>query len=224
MKRIPSAFVILLAAACDPLPECTADNRVVVGGETSGINGPVTVVADESEGRVSLSISTQTDDLHSASFELAGSALDELSGQVTADVGVVFAGEGSEYGYMRLIDERGVWFEGGRSGSIDGIAQGGATIDAPFVIGDETDEGCRVGGSSYDLAIFDLRATIGANSEAVLVGSEGTNGVWNGVAVRAVGVRADRAHYSEPPDTSDGLGPGTHDLFNLVGYLYRTPS
>jgi hypothetical protein len=228
IRSLVLLFAALGTGACSALSDgviepCRAVDQVSVGGETEGINGVVTVVATKTEGRVALEITPADDStVHTAAFDLAGADVDELVGEVTAEVGAVFAGEGSEYGYLRLTDERGVWFEGGRSPSIDGNAHGGAAIDGPFVLGDETGDACRAsGGDGYDVAIHGVMATLSDASEAVLLDTEGTNGMWWSVDVRAVGVRATRGVYEEPAGTVDGLGPGAHDLVDVVGYLYR---
>jgi hypothetical protein len=66
-----------------------------VGGEASSIDGPVTVVATETDDRISLIITPAADSLtHIAEFDLVGAEIDDLFGEVTAQVGVVFAGEG----------------------------------------------------------------------------------------------------------------------------------
>jgi hypothetical protein len=196
-----------------------------VGGEASSIDGPVTVVATATDDRISLIITPAADSLtHIAEFDLVGAEIDDLFGEVIAQVGVVFAGEGWEYGYIRLTDERGVYFEGGRSPSIDGDAQGGAAIAGPFMLGSDTGEKCRLGGDDgYDVALHGVLASMGDSSEPVLVDAEGTDAVWRGVDVRVVGLRAHRGVYEEPSSTADGLGPGRHDLSEVTGYLYRVP-
>jgi hypothetical protein len=201
-----------------------SDDPRAVGGEASGIDGTVNVVATTFNGRVSLTITPSDDTIkHTASFDLAGADLDELVGSVTAEVGQVFAGEGSEYGYLRLTDERGVWFEGGRSPTIDGTDNGGHAIDAPFSLGPvAAGGGCRLGGDDgYDVEFRDVLASLDDTSEAVPVSGEGTNGTWRGVDVRVVGIRATRGTFTEPDGTADGLGPGDHELVEVTGYLYR---
>ena len=237
--HVRAAVVLVLAldtGACGLLPDgvlrpgfvdlepCTSiDATLEVGGEASGIDGVVAIVTSESDDRVSLSITPADDSLvHTATFGLAGAEIDALVGEVTAEVGVVFAGEGHEYGYLRLMDERGVWFEGGRSPSIDGEVQGGGAIDGPFALGEPTGNECRSGGDDgYGVAVHNVLGTLSDGSEPVLLDSEGTSGSWRGVDVRAVGVRAHRGVYEESSDTADGFGPGQHDLVEVVGYVYR---
>lgn len=223
-RRVLFLSLVLGCGSCDSLlqPCNFGETHVSASGETNGIDGPVTVVVSERNGRISLSITPDDSSIvHTTTFDLAGAAIDEIVGNVVASVGAVFAGEGSEYGYIRLTDERGIWFEGGRSPSIDGNPQGGAFIDAPFLLGDEAGEGCRLGGpTGYDVAIHEVLATL-SNTEPVVLGSAGTDGTWLGVDVRAVGVRASRGVYNESPDTADGLGAGQHDLVEVIGYLYR---
>lgn len=207
----------------DRLDACAATQQLfTVGGEASGMNGPVAVVVDEAGGRIALQVMPVDDSLvRSVEFALVGAAVDDIVGAVTAAVGVVFAGEGSEYGYLRLTDERGVWFEGGRSTSIDGNAQGGGAIGAPFVLGAATGEHCRRSGSSgYNVALHDVAAQLD-DGEAIVVDDHGVDGVWRGVDVRVVGVGADSGVYAEPEGTVDGLGPGPHEITTIVGYLYR---
>ncbi len=228
-RRLFLLSLLLASGACDVLPVAelrpcaAAESQVSVNGETNGIDGTVTVVVSERDGVITLSITPDDAALvHTATFDLAGADLDELQGDVVAAAGAVFAGEGSEYGYLRLTDARGLWFEGGRSPSIDGVAHGGAAIDAPFLLGDETGDGCRLGGASgYNVALHDVLATLNDASEPVLLDASGTDGTWRGADVRAVGVRASRGVYEESPDTADGLGAGQHELVEVVGYLYR---
>jgi hypothetical protein len=212
-----------------PVAACTATPSLLeVGGEAAGIGGPVAVDVQQQGGRVVLAMTPAGGArAHSAEFTLAGAAVDELVGAVTAEVGVVFAGEGSEYGYLRLTDERGIWFEGGRSTVIDGDAQGGGAIAAPFVLGAATGAHCRRGGSvfGYDVTLHEVAVLLDdAASTAgtpVVVDEDGVDGVWRGVDVRVVGVSADHGVDEEPPGTVDGLGPGSHEKTTIVGYLYR---
>ena len=156
---------------------------------------------------------------------LADADVDDIVGDVTAEVGDVFAGEGSEYGYLRLTDERGVWFEGGRSGLIDDAPQGGTNIDGPFSLGDDSGARCRSAGGTGDAVVVhevhSVDATIGDGGSAVVVGPEGTDGTWRGVDVRAVGLEASRSEFDEPAGTYDGLGPGKHTDVTVRAYLYR---
>ena len=203
-------------------PCAATQHLVTVGGEASGMNGPVEVVVHETGGRIGLEITPNDDSLvHSVEFALVAAAVDDIVGAVTAEVGVVFAGEGYEYGYLRLTDERGVWFEGGRSTSIDGDPQGGGAIGAPFALGAATGERCRRSGfSGGDVALHDVAAVLD-DGDTVVVDDHGADGVWRGVDVRVVGVGANSGVYEEPEGTVDGLGPGPHDLTTIVGYLYR---
>jgi hypothetical protein len=226
-RHFVSFGIIALVAGCDPssgLDPCgSTTDRLSVGGESSGIGGAVSVVVTQAGDRVSLDITPDDDSLvHTAEFTLADADVDDVVGDVTAEVGNVFAGEGSEYGYLRLTDERGVWFEGGRSGFIDDDAQGGTTIDGPFSLGDDSGARCRsAGGTGDGVVVHDVHAAIADRGSDVVVGPEGTDGTWRGVDVRAVGLEASRSEFEEPAGTADGFGPGKHTRVTVRAYLYR---
>ena len=213
----------LVACAPDLEPCAPPGDQVAASGEASGADGVVTVVVTASDTRISLGITPAEGTFeHTAHFDLAGADVDDLVGEVTATVGRVFSGEGDEYGYLRLTDERGVWFEGGGSPLLNGNAQGGARIDGPFALGDASGEGCRLGAvDGYDVAVHDVVATLDDATEPVVVDAAGLDGTWQGVDVRVVGVRASRGIFVESPDTADGFGPGEHERVEVVGYLYR---
>jgi hypothetical protein len=187
------------------------------------MNGPVEVVVQGNDGVVSLEITPAgTRPAQPVRFPLAGAPLDALVGAVTAEVGAVFAGEGSEYGYVRLTDAHGVWIEGGRSTIIDDNAQGGGSIGAPFVLGADTGERCRRSGANgYDTNLHEVGVQVDGASEPQIVDAQGIDGIWRGVNVRALGVGADLGSFVEAPNTADGLGAGPHEITTVVGYLYR---
>jgi hypothetical protein len=218
--------VTVLAGGCaapdDPGVCAALGDSLVVGGETADLPGDVALVVHEEAGRVTLEL-TPTDDtqVHTASFALADAAVDDVVGAVSAEVGTVFAGEGSEYGYLRLTDERGVWFEGGVSGSIDDDAQGGTRIDGPFDLGSAIGERCKRGVDGHIVELHRVVAAVGDGGADVIVGADGVDGRWRDVPVRAVAVGAEQGEIVEPADTVDGLGPGPHDITRVRAYLYR---
>ncbi len=215
------ALATLVIGACGPLEPCAATPDLLAVNGESGIDGPVSVLIDESDGVVTLEVTPGSgSSTASPRFTLVGAELDDLVGAVTAEAGDVFAGEGSEFGYLRLVDERGVWFEGGRSGFIDSSPQGGTRIDAPFAAGAETGERCRRPDGT-DVKLHEIVAQLSDASEAVVLDDNGSDGTWRGVDIRAVGVEASFRVYDEPPNTADGMGAGRHEITNVFAYLYR---
>jgi len=190
-----------------------------VGGET--FSGPIDVEVSQEADDVTISFSPVGSRIqHSAEFQLAAAQLDTLAGDVQAEVGSVFAGEGSEYGYIRIIDELGVWFEGGRSSSIDGSSEGGFAIDGPFALGIAVGEPCQIS-EGRDATPHSVVAVLD-NERRTRVDEIGIDGVWHDVNVRVVGLSASKGTFDVTGYVADGYPAGRHQQTEIVGYLYRT--
>jgi hypothetical protein len=152
-------------------------------------------------------------------FDILGDEPDAFSGSISAEFGVVISGEGDEVIYIRLSDDRGLAFEGGRSPVFDNDVGGGADIGTPFAPGSPTGTRCSNGLADVDL--LDVRVAF--DDQAVTAPAEGIAGRLGGVDVLAAGIRAESGSFLATQDAIDGYAAGFHTVGDVVGYLYRVP-
>jgi hypothetical protein len=210
-------IVVVVCTGCEA-PLCEAIDQIVVRGDLVPLAGSsVQVSQSEADGRVVIEAAVDGA-THAVEFETLGTEMDELVGDVGAEFGGSIVGEGVEVIYLRVIDERGVWFEGGRSPTFDDSKGGGADLQAPFSIGDSTGERCRVGEQARD--VFGVHVAF--DDGVVDARPEGVSGVLAGLSMRAFGMRAEKGSFVATQDAIDGYAAGPHAFSDIVSYVFRT--
>jgi hypothetical protein len=210
---------LLPPPACDAAPAVSVTvsgegGGVVEGLEPADVDLPVNDIVDD-EG-TTLSIEAGRSIPFTVTFRGGGAPIDFVRGVMRLEAATIFAGEGSETGYLRLIDDDGLLFEGGRADRIDGNDDGGHTIDGRFDDGE-----ARAACTGSDIVSTPHDIVMRTDDGDVVIDDRGTAVVVDGVSLVAVGVDARHFEVVESPDTSDGLGPGRHALAQLRAFAFR---
>lgn len=206
----------LAGLGCAPgatsLERCEPSQKLIVQADIFPGNGPADVERAVSNSRISLDVTTEgTDVVHHVEFVFVG--------EVSAEFGLVVMGEGDEVIYLRLVDEIGLVFEGGRSPIFDDDVGGGADIASPFAPGSPTGARCNNGLADVDL----LDVQVALDGQTVTAPPEGVAGRLGAVDVLAAGIRAESGSFVATQDAIDGYTAGFHTVGDVVGYLYRVP-
>lgn len=212
-----AALAALIACAPEE-PRCESVPGPVVDGDGAAGDGPVVVSTAVAGERVLLEVGRAgSDRFHKIEFALHGEFMDERQGGVGGQFIEHCFGEGCSMVYARLTDERGLWFEGGASGSDDDEATGGALLDSPFSLGDKSGERCATADADVDL--HEVLVTLDGGS--AVASAEGVRGELRGMPVLAVGLQAYQGSFFASGNVDDGDSAGFHTEAWIRGYAFR---
>ncbi|HEY1100098.1 MAG TPA: hypothetical protein VGF99_14270 [Myxococcota bacterium] len=193
-------------------------------GELPSAEVAIDVDAVDGEGRIVLDAPDVALPLRDVVFGLQGRTLDTLVPPVTVSFGETDCGEcGGAYSYVRVVDDVGLWFEGGRNLCRDAYASGGFDIDSAFELGDVV-ETCAAdgdiddhddGGTVHDVAVaFDGGVQQLATGDVV-------DGVIADVEVTVVAGEATTIAWYAEEEAPDGWSQGDHVDVVVEGYVFR---
>jgi hypothetical protein len=150
--------------------------------------------------------------------------IDTPVGDIVARFGRVSIGEGSATNYVRLVDDEGLWFEGGLSRTTNGTnPEGGALLTSPFSLGAVV-KTCAADSDTDDFddggTVHDVRVALDDGAIEVPTGAF-IAGQIDRVDVRVFAGRAFTTTFTIEAPIADGFDVGTYSTTEVVAHAYR---